>query len=193
MYKSNNPVKEASSHSVYSSLFKEYYPPLLFYAMRFLDEEEAEDVVQDVFLTLWKRRDELEVGPYISSFLYRSVYTRSLNMLSKKKVANNYCKDLEDIYTKKMEYYHPDNTEVIQRIENNELRTEMLSVINALPEKCKEVFKLSYLHELKNKEIAEALDISVRTVEAHMYKALKLLRERLKHLVVLLWILLTQF
>ena len=58
--------------------------------------------------------------------------------------------------------------------------------INELPDKCKEVFKLSYLHEMKNKEIADVLGISLRTVEAHMYKALKFffLRERLSHLLL---------
>lgn len=56
--------------------------------------------------------------------------------------------------------------------------------INELPDKCKEVFKLSYLHDMKNKEIADTLGISLRTVEAHMYKALKFLRERLSHLLL---------
>ena len=64
----------------------------------------------------------------------------------------------------------------------NELRVEIHQAINSLPDKCKEVFKLSYLYGMKNKEIADALNISLRTVEAHMYKALKILRERLSHL-----------
>ena len=74
--------------------------------------------------------------------------------------------------------------EVIKKIENQELRQEIFEAINELPDKCKEVFKLSYLHDMKNKEIADTLGISLRTVEAHMYKALKFLRERLSHLLL---------
>lgn len=71
---------------------------------------------------------------------------------------------------------------MIRRIENRELRQEIFQAINGLPEKCREVFKLSYLYDMKNKDIADTLSISLRTVEAHMYKALKILRERLSHL-----------
>ena len=77
-----------------------------------------------------------------------------------------------------------DHAEVIKKIENQELRQEIFGAINELPDKCKEVFKLSYLHDMKNKEIADTLGISFRTVEAHMYKALKFLRERLSHLLL---------
>lgn len=75
-------------------------------------------------------------------------------------------------------------------MENRELQAEVYKAINELPDKCREIFKLSYLHDLKNKEIAETLDISLRTVEAHMYKALKYLRLRLKYLLLLLFLLL---
>lgn len=170
---------------IYDSLFKDYYAKLLFYATRFLNEDEAEDVVQDTFLELWRRKDSIEMGPYIVSFLYRSVYTRSINVLKHKKVKEGYCQALEEIYNKKIAYYHPDQEEVIMKLEAKELRDEINAGINELPQKCKEVFKLSYLHGLKNKEIADYLDLSVRTVEAHMYKALKFLREKLNHLHLL--------
>ena len=124
----------------YKALFRRYYPSLIFYATRLVGEEEAEDVVQDVFVELWKRKDSIEIGEQIQAFLYRAVYTRA---------------------------------------------------INELPDKCKEVFKLSYLHDMKNKEIADVLGVSLRTVEAHMYKALKFLRNRLGHLwfILLLFLL----
>ncbi|MGL5730884.1 MAG: sigma-70 family RNA polymerase sigma factor, partial [Bacteroidales bacterium] len=77
-------------------------------------------------------------------------------------------------------YFNPDNNDVIQQIENEELSLSISQAINELPDKCREVFRLSYLNEMKNKEIAEFMHISLRTVEAHMYKALKYLRGRLK-------------
>ena len=75
-----------------------------------------------------------------------------------------------------------DNARELFRIEDRELRRELSEAINELPDKCKMVFKLSYLHDMKNKEIAETMGISLRTVEAHMYKALKFLRKRLGYL-----------
>ena len=140
----------------YKALFRKYYPNLIFYATRLVGEEEAEDVVQDVFVELWKRKDSMEIGDQIQAFLYRAVYTRSLNVLKHR------------------------------NIEDRELKKEIYDAINELPDKCKEVFKLSYLHDMKNREIADTMGVSLRTVEAHMYKALKYLRSRLDHLIILL-------
>ena len=61
----------------YKALFRRYYPSLIFYATRLVGEEEAEDVVQDVFVELWKRKDHIEIGDQIQAFLYRAVYTRA--------------------------------------------------------------------------------------------------------------------
>ena len=169
----------------YKALFRKYYPNLLFYATRLVGEEEAEDVVQDVFVELWKRRDSMEIGEQIQAFLYRAVYTRSLNVLKHRNIESGYIAIVEEINQKRVEFYQPDNNEVIRRIEDRELRKEIYDAINELPDKCKEVFKLSYLHDMKNREIADAMGVSLRTIEAHMYKALKYLRGRLDHLIFL--------
>ena len=175
----------------YKALFRRYYPSLIFYATRLVGEEEAEDVVQDVFVELWKRKDHIEIGDQIQAFLYRAVYTRALNVLKHRSVEEGYCVAMEEINQRRAEFYQPDNNEVIRRIEDKELRKEIHDAINELPDKCKEVFKLSYLHDMKNKEIADILGVSLRTVEAHMYKALKFLRNRLGHLwfILLLFLL----
>ena len=165
----------------YKALFRKYYPNLLFYATRLVGEEEAEDVVQDVFVELWKRRDSMEIGEQIQAFLYRAVYTRSLNVLKHRNIESGYIAIVEEINQKRVEFYQPDNNEVIRRIEDRELRKEIYDAINELPDKC----KLSYLHDMKNREIADAMGVSLRTIEAHMYKALKYLRGRLDHLIFL--------
>ncbi len=170
----------------YKFLFRKYYANLLFYATRIVGEEEAEDVVQDVFVELWNRKDAVTVGDQIQAFLYRAVYTRALNVLKHRDVKNSYEAVVLDIHKKRIEYYQPDSNDVVKRIEDRELRRELSEAINELPNKCKMVFKLSYLHDMKNKDIAETMGISLRTVEAHMYKALKFLRDRLGYLN-LLW------
>lgn len=182
---------EENFKDIYISLFRKYYPSLLFYATRLVGEEaEAEDIVQDVFAELWKRKETIEVGEQIHAFLYRSVYTKALNLLKHKSVVDHYCTMEEELHSHRLEFYQPDNSEVIKMIENKELHTEINTAINELPDKCQKIFKLSYLHELKNKEIADIMGISLRTVEAHMYKALKFLRKRLEHLSIFLYLIL---
>ena len=170
--------------ATYKAVFRQCYPKLLFYAVRLVGDEEAEDIVQDVFVELWRRKESVVIGEQILAFLYRSVYTKAINLLKHQAIENNYSAAMMEIYERKLQYYQPDHAEVIRKIEDQELRQEIYGAINELPDKCREVFKLRYLHEMKNKDIAENLGISLRTVEAHMYKALKFLRERLRHLLL---------
>ena len=118
----------------YKALFRRYYPSLIFYATRLVGEEEAEDVVQDVFVELWKRKDHIEIGDQIQAFLYRAVYTRALNVLKHRSVEEGYCVAMEEINQRRAEFYQPDNNEVIRRIEDKELRKEIHDAINELPD-----------------------------------------------------------
>ena len=93
----------------YKALFRRYYPNLMFYATRLVGDEEAEDVVQDVFVELWKRRDSMVIGDQIQAFLYRAVYTRALNVLKHRSIENGYCAAVEEINQKRAEFYQPDN------------------------------------------------------------------------------------
>lgn len=88
-----------------------------------------------------------------------------------------------------MEFIADDDTQ--RDIENSEIGKEMRQAIDQLPDRCREVFVLSYLNDVKNKDIAEAMNVSVRTVEAQMYKALRFLRDKLKYLLVLIVIFLS--
>lgn len=149
---------------VYRQLFRKYYANLLFYAARMVGEEDAEDVVQEVFVELWHRKDSVTVGEQIQAFLYRAVYTRALNVLKHRDIKNSYEAAMQEVYNKRALFYQPDDNDVLKRIEDRELRKHIISAIDELPEKCKLVFKLSYLHNMKNKDIAEAMDVSLRTV-----------------------------
>ena len=176
----------------FKSLFRQYYAVLLTYARSLVGDDEAEDVVEDVFLELWQHQDRMELGDRIQAWLYRAVYTRSLNVLKHRNVTSAYLAMTENINQHRManlDLYSPQ-----QYVENEALRELLDQAIGELPGKCREVFRLSYMFGMRNKEIAQALDISVKTVEAHMYKALKHLRERLKDarsalLLVLMWLL----
>lgn len=109
-----------------------------------------------------------------------------MNVLKHRDIKNTYEAVVTEINQKRIEFYQPDSNDVVKRIEDRELRKELSEAINELPDKCKTVFRLSYLHDMKNKEIADTMGVSLRTVEAHMYKALKLLRDKLGYLNLML-------
>ena len=94
----------------YKAVFRQCYPKLLFYATRLVGTEEAEDVVQDVFVELWRRRDSVVIGEQILAFLYRSVYTKAINLLKHQVIENNYSAAMIEIYERKLQYYQPDHT-----------------------------------------------------------------------------------
>ena len=165
----------------FNELYRRYYPSLRSYAELFLDEEESEDVVQDVFLNVWLRKEGLDDSLSLQGYLLRSVYNSSLNILKKKGRSNDYRsmyeQEIEEIGYK---YYDPDTNDVIRKLYNQDLRAEINAAINSLPSRCREIFTLSYLHDMPSKEISLQLGISLSTVDNHIYSALKLLREKLK-------------
>lgn len=165
----------------FNELYRQYYLSLRSYAELFLDEEESEDVVQDVFLNVWLRKEGLDDSQSLQGYLLRSVYNSSLNVLKKKGRSNDY----RSVYEQEIEeigykYYDPDANDVIRKLYNQDLRAEINAAINSLPARCREVFTLSYLHDMPSKEISLQLGISLSTVDNHIYSALKLLREKLK-------------
>lgn len=165
-------------------LFEQRYMQLHNFARRFVEsDDEADDVVADVFLELWQNRDHLDFSRNIISYLYRATSARALNVLRHKGISPVRIDLLESINATRMEYLalYEENSPVEQR----EMHDQIENAINSLPDKCREVFRLSYIHGLRNQDIADTMNVSVRTVEAHMYKALRLLREKLKHLLVL--------
>ena len=125
-------------------------------------------------------KEDIEDESHIKAFLYRIVYTRALNVIKHRTVVNNHADSVKKITQFKLDYYNPEANDVMGYIEGLETRKQINDAIGELPAKCREVFILSYQHDKKNKEIAEQLGISIRTVEVHLYKAIKALRERLK-------------
>ena len=131
-------------------------------------------------MELWKHKEDIEDESHIKAFLYRIVYTRALNVIKHRTVVNNHADSVKKVTQFKLDYYDPEANDVMGYIEGLETRKQINDAISELPAKCREVFILSYQHDKKNKEIAEQLGISIRTVEVHLYKALKTLRTRLK-------------
>lgn len=169
----------------FEDLFRTYFSSLCFFSMKYVpDLDTSKEIVHTVFIKLWERRNDMEKGSSLKSYLYASVHNRSLNYIrDRKKFRTGEVKD-EDFssYT---------NTEGLDGMENMELESRIVSLIDELPEKCRVIFKLNRFDGLKYQEIADKLEISVKTVEAQISKALRILREGLKtyliSFLILLW------
>ncbi len=157
----------------YEALFREHYEGLCIYAHFYLkDYAAAEEVVQDLFFNLWKKREELEITTSIKSYLYKAARNHSLNVLKHIEVRENY---------KKMNEEHRSESELqgTNELEAVELEERIKAAIDQLPPERKKIFLMSRYEDLKYREIAEKLNISVKTVEAQMGKALRFLKEQL--------------
>lgn len=167
------------SEEQFRQIFRNLYPGLLNYALSLHSGEEVKDVVQEAFVELWKRRDSMTDDDHVKAFLYRTVYTRILNIVRHKQIVNDYSDQKKQIEIRRMQYYHHELSDVMREVENGELRRQIDTAIGELPEKCRMAFTLSYLHGMKSKEIGQVMNISVRTVDTHIFKALRYLRNRL--------------
>ena len=159
--------------TAFEQVFKTHFKRLHAYAFTILrDEIEAEEIVQQVFFKLWERNENLSLTGSVSAYLYRAVHNESLNYLKHQKVRSNH--QLHVAYSMKNEVEHP-----AKKIITGELEKKIHTALNELPEQCRTIFQMSRFDELKYREIADKLGISVKTVENQMGKALKLLREKL--------------
>jgi len=164
----------------FRAYFRELYPQLGRYATRLLGDADVDDVLQVAFLELWNRRTDINTAAHVRAFMFRSVYTQALNLLKHRGVVRKYSTAATEMENQRTALLSPDACDVAFNMACKELRHKLETAIEQLPPKGREAFTLSYLHDMKNKEIAQAMNISVRTVDAHIYNALKQLRAKLQ-------------
>lgn len=150
------------------------------------DSDTAMDICQQVFITLWEKREQIDMAKAVRTYLYTSVRNRCLNHIRDHKKFRSKVLDL-DCGNIDIEGF----TEIEQ--DTAELETKIDDALTLLPEKCRQVFEMSRFREMKYREIAEELDISQKTVEAHMSKAMRILREALQEYRMGLWYMLYFF
>lgn len=170
-------VVQNGSYKSFCELFTLYYNPLCLYAMRVVNHREiAEEVVSDVYMKLWKNRDQITVHTSFEAYLYRSVRNQALDYLKLKtyRPQNNETLEAVERCPSHADYYTPSDELCF-----NELYDEVEGFVKALPRQCQLIFRLNRENGLRYREIADHLQISIKTVETQMGRALKLLRKRL--------------
>lgn len=151
-------------------MFKLYYPMLCTAIAKILpDTHVAEDLAQDVFFDVWKKRDTLHINASLQAYLRRAATNKTLNYIRDRKIKW----DDED----KIPMMESASTSVTETLQGEDLKKLIDAAIDALPERCRLVFSLSRFEEMTYQEIANHLEISVKTVENQMTKALKMLKD----------------
>jgi RNA polymerase sigma-70 factor (ECF subfamily) len=161
----------AGAQDAFDDIFRSYYAQLVAVADSMLREREsAEDVVQDVMAELWRRRESIFFETSLRAYLFRAVRNRALNHIRHQRIAPRAEPDAA--------LQIPVPAADRETLET-EMQTALRAAVGQLPPRCREVFEMSRVHGLKYAEIAQSLDISVKTVEAQMGKAIRVLREKL--------------
>lgn len=174
-------VKNMDELGGIESLYKEYYGSLCYYALNYVcDMEVAQDIVQDIFVHLIEARPKFETSLHGRNFLYLSVKNASLNYIDKKR--------------SKLKYLHLHREEEIIELPDDEafiaeVYRKLKKAVDELPPECRKIFYMSYIENQSNEIIARELAISVNTVRAQKMRGKQLLREKLKNLYVLIFIL----
>ncbi len=164
----------------YESTFREHYEPLTRYAHSILkNQEEAEDAVQRLFVKFWEKRFELQIEN-VRAYLYRATYNTCLNQVKANKNKLNHVSESD------VQIHASDDAS--HEFLGEELQLQIEEAMQVLPEKCRQVFQLSRFEEKSYKEISEELNISVKTVENHIAKALRIMRTELSEYLPLLLI-----
>lgn len=163
--------------NAFKYLFDLYFIPLCRFAKIYVREETAaEEIVLDIFVAVWEKRESIDLKISWKAYLFQSVRNRSLN----------YLRDNER-FVNVADWSLYDKAEIDHTVEMNELESLLMEAINALPDRTREVFKMSRMEHLTNKEIAAELDVTIKNIEAHITSAIKLIRKHLGNTYFFLW------
>ncbi len=150
----------------FNDIFEDYYAPLVAFANKLIhDLDMSEDLIQDLFVSLYEKNESIKLKTAIKPYLFKAAYNRCMSHLRKVQ---------PEILNDEME-----NAEFRDLMVETEFEARVYAEIQKLPDRCREIFTLNRFEDLSNDEIAEKLDISKRTVETQISKALKILRSSL--------------
>ena len=163
-----------NSGDAFRMLYDRYSRKIFYFSLRYLnDHTEAEELVQSVFISIWEHRNYLDEKQSIKSYLYRSAVNYIYNYLKKKAVRERFIE--RELIKDEVQSYS-----TYDQLFFRDLERSINEIVEILPDQQKQIFKLSRFEGLSHEEIAGKMDLSVRTVENQIYRALKFIRNKLK-------------
>jgi len=172
------------SKDAFKLLYDRYSKKLYYFSLRYLgDNEEAEELVQSVFINIWEHRGSLDETMSVKSYIYRSAVNYIYNYLKKEAIRAKFIET--ELQTGEFQ-----SNQTYDQIFFHDLEKSINSIIETLPLQQQKIFRLSRFEGLSHEKIAENLDLSVRTVENQVYRALKIIKSKLKGDMFLLFLLL---
>ena len=181
------------NEKVFEQIVREYWPRMFKFALIYTQNNEtSQELVQDTFLVLWNNRAVLKDNTNLITYLMVVLRNKCLNLLEQTRIRKLYIEEIDDetIYQRANLYVLQD--EASQIVESEDLHKAIERALSKLPEKTREIFMLSRYDGLKNQQIAETKNISQKTVEYHISKALQILKEELPQ-EYWIWIFLIRF
>lgn len=169
-------MSNSDAATLFCNLFHRHYAELLVYVRGIAGEVYAEDIVADVFTSLWHSGKVTDLRN-ARALLYRAALSRSLNVLRHRRVSERHIRLIQSVNMRALAVDERAEAELMEDELQRMARIE--KAISRLPDRCRQVLQMSYLQCMKSKDIADVMKLSVRTVEAHLYRGLKLLREQL--------------
>lgn len=175
--------------SSFEDLFRFYYPRMRKYAIHFLqDEEEANDLIQDVFMQLWTKKEELDEEKNLIAFLFTLLKNKCFNTLKKRIIEDKYILHQSVFETERLyDLSLTQNTDF--KSMESQLHTAIESLIDNLPEKCGMVFRMKWIEGKKIKEIATLMNISTTMVDKHLARGMGIAQKRIHPDLFLLFLL----
>ncbi|WEK21758.1 MAG: RNA polymerase sigma-70 factor [Candidatus Pedobacter colombiensis] len=170
---------KSGNRTAFTEIFNRYQSLLYIFAYKKIgDREEAKDLIHELFLTFWEKRDILNISGGVPAYLFTILKNRIFDLYKHKKVSQRYLETFQ-------KYLDTEQNATDYLVRHNELANLIEKEIANLPYKMREVFELSRKTNLSRKEIATTLSLSEQTVKSHMHHALKILKTKLGSLVIL--------
>ncbi len=171
------PGLKSGSENVFRKIMEHWYSRLYNFAVGYLNNEEnAREVIQDVFLQLWEHRQKLAENTSLNAYLFTLTRNRCIDLIRRERLMLQFRTDKQEEYIRLTENFYALSDSVLDDIFALELQSEIDAVVSSLPEQCRKVFIMSRTKGMKNREISAVLNLSGKTVESHLTKALRTIR-----------------